>query len=1400
METIPKDKENPYSALAFDDTDTTDHDMPELLNPNDGETTDESGSESGEPFIVKVNYAEESRKAIEFLNSFKSEEGITEELPTFEPEVLEEYIQNQFAAANNLKTSISLKKTLCDMHTTALTSPDSIFTDDFDREILSGLLNCDLQSLFTDRLLDKINDLSLMVLEETGKSFNKTQTSSDAAEESFGEIPVEASVNVTKLDDLLLKIDAIVKTYDAFSIAKEKVAEAGEEQIKELEEKIGGHLQAIEEMEDEEEKLKKFDEFIKTLSSFNEGVDVDVAEAEPEIEIHEEEAGKGGMKFKTAALAVLATKALASGISGKPCIMTNGKKFSIEVPPSSGSGLDTEYFQFISDGKDGFVFPDHMESNQLLGNLVCASNSPDIAKGFLNEFGTGDGMEKTLGSDDGKKVKEILQEIATSGPIKPSQPKNGSTSVSTVIVPKNYRVKLLSQGELKEGLALAYEGQYGNNEDVTIDYSHLIETTFNLIIANAISEEPSGIMNEYISSGLLTVENAEAYAKKYLDFKLKKRDTKPDDDDLMWSTDVIEQLKQEQVEGDQKVALKDSDERRSAIDKYLDGYYTTYTKAMLKKLNLTLQELENDFNSLGKSIDTFGRHILDYGIAETYTTQQAVKQQSTWEWAFGQQPKIISANELSEGQLAAPYLNVKTIGKPSYGVGAISSASSTQALAAETQKPQVSKDGNALAFNKQSQTKGQPKETQQQVMLGEAEAGKALQEIKEGNATAEITDFQGQKLEGVRLKTELAGLKMTQSAYLLDLSKPSLKIEPVSIGDDGKITVVYKFTNLKNNELLKSLPGLISQSVESKMQESKKIIMDTAVIEDAGFLQAKANNFVDLVQSNGEVSEQVDRYKMYSEFLARTTFLIKATTGIDTVLEVGSKAFRFLSPEDQAKAMQEKVAKLKSYGVALSTVDALNAYNNANKENLDAAQIVNQKIAADNYKKNLEAVTVLQVQKLNAEAVNINLKAVGQQALRNAQMSSWVQGITGNIEAFSLAIAPSNAVIVAVSATLLSLAIGAYKLAVPPFFTTIITGVGLIGGSLSLGLYLYKLWKEQETQEFTLLTMAKDGIVSAFTNLYSLLSTALTTISTTISSMKPAEFAYSFFGWFYSNPIYGAGVVFGTAVVGIGGYYLCLYCGSRAKMVYVDWCIAKAKKQGNFWIVSINNVVNQITITSTTVPVRVDGNSYLIVQSGDIIKYSSTYQANKNTFIIDGTQSENWVYNALNKDFIEYSSNNGVEENDDWEIQQNQRNFLSYWGDKRSGKTFPIREWVSPANAPGGTAAIASAPPVQPVPVPPVPVQQVQGLGPGDRRRRGIGELVREAAARHAAPPPPPAAEGGYAKHKARKSTNKNRKANKTKKPRRTRQKNKKSKRNSSQKKNNKKTKTKKYRHTIRRK
>ena len=137
----PKD-ENPYAALALDDTDTssTDPDMPPLLE-SDGATTDESDSESVEPLIVKVNYAEESRKAIEFLNSFKSEEGIVEEMPGFEPEVLEEYIQNQFAAANNLKTTISLKKTLCDMHTVALTSPDSIFTDDFDREILSGLLN-----------------------------------------------------------------------------------------------------------------------------------------------------------------------------------------------------------------------------------------------------------------------------------------------------------------------------------------------------------------------------------------------------------------------------------------------------------------------------------------------------------------------------------------------------------------------------------------------------------------------------------------------------------------------------------------------------------------------------------------------------------------------------------------------------------------------------------------------------------------------------------------------------------------------------------------------------------------------------------------------------------------------------------------------------------------------------------------------------------------------------------------------------------------------------------------------------------------------------------------------------------------------------------------------------------
>jgi hypothetical protein len=1380
METEPKDK-NPY----FDDTDTTDPDMPELLNPNDGETTDESGSESGEPFIVKVNYAEESRKAIEFLNSFKSEEGITEELPTFEPEVLEEYIQNQFAAANNLKTSISLKKTLCDMHTTALTSPDSIFTDDFDREILSGLLNCDLQSLFTDRLLDKINDLSLMVLEETGKSFNKTQTSSDAAEESFGEIPVEASVNVTKLDDLLVKIDATVKTYDAFSIAKEKVAEAGEEQIKELEEKIGQHLQGIEEMEDEEEKLKKFDEFIKTLSSFNEGVDVDVAEADPEIEIeiHEEEAGKGGMKFKSAALAALAATSLASGISGKPCIMTNGKKFSIAIPPPSGSGLDTEYFQFPDFGRQDFEFPDHMESNQLSGTLVCASNSPDIAKGFLDMYGTGDGMEKTLGLKNGKKVKEILQEIATSGPIKPSQPENGSTSVSTtVIVPKKYPAKLLSQQELREGLALAYKGQYGNNEDVTIDYSHLIETTFDLIIANAISEQPSGIMNEYISSGLLTVENAEAYAKKYLAFKLKKTDTKPDDDDLMWSTDVIEQLKQEQVEGDQKVALKDSDERRSAIDKYLDGYYTTYTKAMLKKLNLTLQELENDFNSLGKSIDTFGRHILDSGIAETYTTQQAVKQPSTWEWAFGQQPKIISANESSEGQLAAPYLNVQTIGKPSYGVGAISSASSTQALQAEPQKPQVSKDGNALALNKQSQTKGQPKETQQQLMLGEAEAGKALQEIKEGNATAEITDSQGQKLEGVRLKTELAALKMTQSAYLLDLSKPSLKIEPVSIGDDGKITVVYKFTNLKNNELLKSLPGLISQSVESKMQESKKIIMDTAVIEDAGFLQAKANNFVDLAQSNGEVSEQVDRYKMYSEFLARNTFLIKATTRIDTVLEVGSEVFSYLSPEDQAKAMQEKIAELKSYGVALSTVDALNAYNNANKENLDAAQIVNQKIASENYKKNLAEVTKLEVGKLNAVAENINAKAVAKQVLRNAEMSSWMQNITGQFEAFALAAAPSTETLVAVGGTLLCLALGAYKLAVPAFVTRIINGAGLIGGSFAAGTYIFKLMKEQKTQALTLLTMAKDGIVSAFTNLYSLLSSALTTISTTISSMKPAEFAYSFFGWFYSNPIYGAGVVFGTAVVGIGGYYLCLYCGSRAKMVYVDWCIAKAKKQGDAWIVSINKTVKQIKITSKALPLKVDGNSYLIVQSGDIIKYSSTYQADKNTVVTDSRESENWVYNALNGDYVQYKCDIEVEESSNWVIILQDNREFTYWGNIGTGKTFPIRQWVSPASAQGVTAAAAS------------------GLARASPVTRAGNSPSRKLLF-NGKPNPDGAPSGGYIKPKAKKSTNKNRKANKTKKPRRTLNKNKKSKRNSSQKKNkNKKTKTKKHRNTIRRK
>lgn len=1383
MATKVKD-ENPYAALADDtDTSSTDPDMPGLLEP-DGATTDESGSESDEPFIVKVNYAEESRKAIEFLNSFKTEEGIVEELPSFEPEVLEEYIQNQFSAANNLKTSISLKKTLCDMHTAALTSPDSIFTDDFDREILSGLLNCDLQSLFAYRLLDKINDLSLMVLEETGKSFNKTQTSLDTPEESFGEIPVEASVNVTKLDDLLLKIDATVKTYDAFSIAKEKVAEAGEEQIKELEEKIGEHLQGIEEMENEEEKLKKFDEFIKTLSSFNEGVDVDVAGAEPEPELELEleiDAGKGGMKmkFKTAALAALAATSMASGINGTPCITTNGNQFSIEIPPTLGSGTPTRYLQFNSELDYG------LESNPLPPPLACASNSPEIAKSFLDKYGTGPGIEHDLGPENGEKVKKILQKIAGSDPVKPSQQANGSTSVSsTVIVPKKYPAKLLSQEELRQGLALAYKGQYGNNEDVTIDYSHLIETTFDLIIANAISEQPSGIMKEYIRSELLTVENAETYAKKYLAFKLNKSNTEPEDDDLMWSTDVIEQLKQE--EGDQKVVLKDSDERRSAIDKYLDGYYTTYTKAMLKKLKLTLQELENDFNSLGKSIETFGRHILDSGIAETYTTQQAVKQQSTWEWVLGQQPKIISADQSSEGQLAVPYLNVKTIGNPSYGVEAVSAPILKKALDAGLQ---VNKDGTAVVLNKSTGT-NQQKTTQQQLMLGETKAGIALEEIKDGNAAAEITDSQGQKLEGVRLKTELAALKMTQSAYLLDLSKPSLKIEPVSIGDNGKITVVYKFTNLKNNELLKSLPGLISQNVESKMQESKVIIMEAAVIEDPGFLQAKANNFVDLVQANGEVAQQVDRYKMYSEFLARNTFLIKATTRIDIVLEVGSDIFSFLSPEDQTKAMQERIAELKSYGVALSTVDALNAYNNANKENLDAAQIVNQKIASENYQKNLKEVTELEVSTLNAAAKNINAKAVAKQVLRNAEMSSWMQNITGQIEAFALAAAPSTETLVAVGGTLLCLALGAYKLAVPAFVTRIINGVGLIGGSFALGTYLFKLLKEQKTQALTLLSIAKDGIVLAFTNVYSLLSSALTTIISELTTMEPGNFAYSFFGWFYSNPIYGAGVVFGTAIVGIGGYCLCLYYGPRAKIAYVEFFIVKAERHGDAWIVSISKIVKYITITSEALPLKVDGNSYLIVQSGDIIKYSSTYQANKNTVVTNTKVSENWVYNALNGDYIQYNSNNEVEEESNWIIQNNNGFEFTYWGNIGTGKTFPIRQWVSPATANAlatsevlkvsGSASSASS-------IGTGPLQQAQGLGHSEEpRRRILGQSLGL---------------GGYTKHKVKKLSNKNKKANKTKKPRRTLNKNKKSKHNSSQKKNkNKRIKTKKHRNTIRHK
>lgn len=97
--------------------------------------------------------------------------------------------------------------------------------------------------------------------------------------------------------------------------------------------------------------------------------------------------------------------------------------------------------------------------------------------------------------------------------------------------------------------------------------------------------------------------------------------------------------------------------------------------------------------------------------------------------------------------------------------------------------------------------------------------------------------------------------------------------------------------------------------------------------------------------------------------------------------------------------------------------------------------------------------------------------------------------------------------------------------------------------------------------------------------------------------------------------------------------------------------------------------------------------------------------------------------------------------------------------------------------SPSGTSSRASA----------------SGRNAGSRSQLGLPDSTRLGI-------PSFARRGGYIKPKAKKSTNKNRKANKTKKPRHTRQKNKKSKHNSSQKKNNKKTKTKKHRHTIRHK
>jgi len=1304
-----------------------------------------------------------------------SEDESNTDTDIFTPEIIKELLESQMSSANNLKEIISLKKKLCQMLEVALTSKSSIFTSGIDKLSICASFNTNLLSLFKDVLIDKMNDKSFMLLLEGGKFFNNGQN-----EESAMEIPIPDSVtfDAKRMTDLLFEIGLISKAKEAYDDALMQINNTSNDNydVNEDKNKIAGHLLAIEEIPNELERLNAYLEILNILSDSN------LAKKE------------GGMKTGVFGAIAATAAALSSA-----CNM-------IMIPKSNEWGfLDSKgkYVIFNDDYERRFVstippealcIKDETNKNIVLdflkepeGKEFKLAGDIDEEEGWASEEEEEEEEEGKVVKDDGEGEREIGNQLV-------------DTSIAVdKVEPVTYTSRLMNHEELTSALIATYQNQFGQNANVSINYSYLLDSVIETIIVNAIKNinnedgtenEQKSIIKDLYERKIITLGSIEKYAKEYL---LKKKDNSLNEPDLIFKTSL---------------SIDEEENYKSSINQYLDNYYEIYTNSMLEKLNESLKEMETDFNSLGKSIDTFGRHILDLDISHTFDTSDVIKQQTTFDWITGKSPELIKTKQKSAAQEAVNLLTELKVESKPYEMlegqipGLIEGSSSKQDLLEG--QPEVFGESSGLMVSEE-----RPGQMQQFINPSDIKSVKG--EIEQGVSNVVITDKEGNKLDEAQIKSEIATKRIEISDKLLAFSRPFLEISPATLGSDGQIIVVFKFKNLKNNEILKSLSGLISKSVEKKIKETKNQIIGSLFGEseegeyEADFRIEESNNFPKIID-NPLASSHVIKYKQFKEFLSRNTFLIKASARITSVLDVGLDCFSYLSPVEQAAIMQERIAELKSYAVALRTTDALNAYLNENKENLESAQLKNQEIAANQYAKNLREVTKLEVLKLNEKAKSLTVKTDASQEVLNAEWEAFMQPLFGNFEAIIKANSLSTEGAIATSLFLFFFLKGAFKI-MPSFMYEMLKGLGYILFAGVAGAYAYKILKDTGIGKI-INNIDTTNIITGVTKIYETLSGGLSSVTTTISTIDPTKFYNDFYGWVIANPIVGAGYVFGTVtVLGIGGYCYVIYYVNKGKKtiitIPVDTNSIKAEKKNGDntkWVV-IQDDGSKIyaPISQNTNPIKVksseDKDAWLIPQSGWIFSVSNdstNYKSVKaTTYNINGQIDNNvWESPGYDSDSsfeFEYNGNEGVVS--DWIIMNIQGNKFAYWCDKKSGLAFPITHWENGTMRPtNGGKAIAN-----------------KQLGGQPVSEVDLSTQVRSTPFYQKVQLSMEAEVGGHLKQrkpKPKTKTVKNKKNNKTRKPKRSLNKNKQNKKNKNKNSKNKhkNPKTKKHKKTIRNK